>query len=119
MRWPVNAFGADVRQLLERLLAAPRRPPHALAEPDQRIDDQRRAGQADDRQPRVVVEQQRGKADERQRLAREIAGRLRHRLLHLADVVVDARHQLAGRALREEAGRLTEDVADRARCAGP
>ena len=27
-------LGADVRQLLERLLAAPRRPPHALAEPD-------------------------------------------------------------------------------------
>ena len=27
-------LGADVRQLLERFLAAPRRPPHALAEPD-------------------------------------------------------------------------------------
>ena len=62
------------------------------------------------RQPRVVVEQQRRVADERQRLAREIAGRFRHRLLHLADVVVDARQQLAGGALREEAGRLAEDV---------
>ena len=59
----------------------------------------------------VVVEQQRREADERQRLAGEIAGRLRDRLLHLADVVVDPRHQLPGRALREEPGRLAEDVA--------
>ena len=112
-------LGADVRELLERFLAAPRRPPHALAEPDQRIDDQRRAGEADDRQPRVVVEQQRRVADQRQRLARQIAGRLRHRLLHLADVVVDARQQLAGGAVREEAGRLVRGCAGRARCAGP
>ncbi len=106
-----EAFGADVRELLERFLTAPRRPPHALAEPDQRIDDERRADDAEDREPGVVAEQQRRKADERERLAREIAERFRHRLLHLADVVVDPRHQLAGRALREEAGRLSEDVA--------
>ena len=54
------------------------------------------------RQPRVVVEQQRREADERERLARQIADRFRHRLLHLADVVVDARQQPAGGAVREE-----------------
>ena len=36
-------LGADVRHVLERFLAAPRGAPHALPEPDQRIDDQRRA----------------------------------------------------------------------------
>ncbi len=44
----------------------------------------------------VVIEQQRREADERQRLARQIAGGFRDRLLHLPDVVVDPRHQLAG-----------------------
>ena len=36
---PGERLGADVRQVLERLLAAPRRAPHPLAEPHQRIDD--------------------------------------------------------------------------------
>ena len=51
-------LGADVRHLLQRLLAPARRPADALAETDQRIDDERRAREADDRQPGVVIEQQ-------------------------------------------------------------
>ena len=104
-------FGAQMGQVLERLLAAPRRPAHALSEPDQRIHDERRAGQADDGQPRIVVEQQRRIADERERLAREIARGFRHGLLDLADVVVDPRQKTAGRAVGEKARRLVEDVA--------
>ena len=45
------------------------------------------------------------------RFTSEIAHRFRHGLLHLRDVVADARHQLAVRALREERRRLAEDVA--------
>ena len=105
-----EGFGAEMRNVLERLLAPPRRPAHALAEPDERVDDQRSAGQADDRQPAVVVQEECRIADERERLAREIAGRFRHGLLHLADVVVDPGQQAARRAVREKARRLIEDV---------
>ena len=119
MRWPVNASAlmcdsCSSASWLRRVVRA-----HALAEPDQRIDDQRRAGQADERQPRVVVEQQRRVADQRQRLAREVADRLRHRLLHLADVVVDARHQLAGRARARRTPPTGRGCGGRARCADP
>ena len=103
-------FGAEMREDAQRFLTPPRGPPHALAQPDQRVDDQRRARQADDRQPRIEIEHPRREAEKRQRLPREIADRLRHHLLHLADVVVDARHQLAGRPLGEEARRLSQDV---------
>ena len=95
-------LGADVRQRLERLLAAPRRPPHALAEPDQRIHDERRDSQAHDREPRVVIKEHRHRAADRERLAREVADRLGDHLLHLPHVVVDPRHQLAGRSMREK-----------------
>ena len=50
-------FGADVGHLFLRFLRAPRGAPHALPQAHERIDDERRAGEADDRQPRVVVEQ--------------------------------------------------------------
>ena len=50
-------------------------------------------------------------ADERERFARQIAGGLRHRALHLPDVVRYARQQLADRIAAEEARRLPEDVA--------
>ena len=38
--------------------------PHALPEPDERIHDERRAGHADQREPEVHVEHDRGVADE-------------------------------------------------------
>ena len=101
---------ADVRDALERLVASPRRPAHALAEANERIHDERRAGQADNRQPRIDVEHQKHETDEREGFARQIADRFGHDLLHLTNVVVDARHQLAGRSLREKPGRLAEDV---------
>jgi hypothetical protein len=103
-------LGTDVRDVLERLLAPSGRPPHALSQPDQRIHDERRAGDADDRQTGIEVEEQGRQPDERERLAHEIGDRFGHHLLHLPDVVVDARHQLAGGPLREKAGRLTENV---------
>ena len=87
-------FAGHVRHVLEPLLAPARHRAQALAEPDERIDRQRRAGHAQQRQPGVVIEQQRREADERQRLARQIADRFRDRALHLTDVVVDARQQL-------------------------
>ena len=52
-------LGADVRHVLQRLLAPPRGAADALAQPHERIHDDRRAGQADERQPRVDVEQHR------------------------------------------------------------
>ena len=103
-------FGAQMRQRLERFLTPPRRPPHALTETDQRIHDERGAGQADDGQPRVVIQQQRGVSGQRERLPREVARGFRNDLLDLADVVVDPRQQPAGGAMREESGRLAEDV---------
>ncbi len=75
------------------------------------IDHQRGARQANERQARVHVDEHGGVADDRQRLARQIADRLRHRELHLGDVVGQARHQPAGGLPREVGGRLVEDVA--------
>ena len=72
-------LGADVREVLQRLLAAARRLAKPLPEPGERVDDQRSAGQEDERQPRVVVEEEAGVADERERLAQEVAHRLRDR----------------------------------------
>ena len=105
-----EGLGGDVRDLRERLLTAPGRAADALPEPDERIDDERRARQRHQRQARVVVEEQRREGDERQRLAREVSERFGHGLLHLRDVVGDARHQLAVRIGREEGRRLSEDV---------
>ena len=106
-----EAFGADVRELRERFLTASRRSTHALAKPDQRVHDERRADDAEDGEPGVVPEQQRRKSDQRERLPGEIAERFRHRLLNLADVVADPRRQLAGGVLRKETCRLSENVA--------
>ena len=108
---PGERFDADMRQPLERFLTASRGASHALPEADQWIHDERCARQAHNRQPRVIVEEQRRVADERERLASQIARCFRDHLLHLVDVVVDARRQLSGGSLREEARRLTQDVA--------
>jgi predicted site-specific integrase-resolvase len=108
---PRERFGADMGQLLERLLAAVRCPAGRAARGAERVDDQRRADEAEDRQPRVVVEQQRAVSNQRERLSRQIAGCLRDGLLDLADIVVDAGHQLSGRPLCEKGSRLSEDVA--------
>ena len=61
-------FGRDVRQLLELFLAAPRRAANALAEPHERIDHERRAGDRHERQPRVLVEEKERQPDERRAL---------------------------------------------------
>ena len=45
-----EALGGQVRDVLELFLAAPRRPAHALPEPHERIDDERRRRHADERQ---------------------------------------------------------------------
>jgi hypothetical protein len=104
-------LGAEMRQLLLRLLAAARRPPDALPQPNQRVDDEGRYRQAGEGQPRIDPEHQAREADEGQRLPRQIADRFRRGLLHLADIVADTREQPAGGALREEPRRLAEDVA--------
>ena len=105
-------LSGEVRQVFEMFLAAPGRAPHTLAEPHQRINHDRRADHRDERQPPFEPEHQRDIADGRQPLAQQIADRLGHRLLDLADVVGDARHQLACRAPAEECGGLVEDVAE-------
>src|SRR5439155_24165496 len=74
-------FGAQMRKRFERLLTASGRPPDALAESNQRIDDEWRAGQADEREARIVIEEQRRVRHERERFAREIADGFRNRLL--------------------------------------
>ena len=103
MRWPENASAARrARASRGAPGCACVRAPHLLPEPHERIDDDRRAGEADQRQPRIGVEQQDQVADERQPLAHQIADRLRHRLLDLGDVARHARQQLAAGAPREE-----------------
>ena len=71
-----EGLARHMRHLLLRLLAPARDGAHALAEADNRIDHQRRGGHADQREFGVVVEQQPGATDQRQRLAREVADRL-------------------------------------------
>ena len=107
---PGERLGRDVRHVLLRFLAPARDGADALAEPHQRVDDQRRRRHAQQRQLRVVVEQQGHRTDEHQGFAREIADRFRHGALHEADVVVDARQQLPDRAARKERRRLIEHV---------
>jgi hypothetical protein len=111
---PVTAerFGALVRHVFERFLAAARRPAHALPEPHQRIDHERRAGQAHHREPGVGIEQQKREADDRERLAHQIAHRLRDGKLNLRDIVGQPRHQPSGRLARKERRRLPQNVSE-------
>ena len=85
-----EGLGRDVGEVLELFLAAAGRSTDALPEPDERIQDERRAGQADEREARVVPEEDADVPDERERFPDQIADRLGHRLLDLADVVGDA-----------------------------
>ena len=103
-------LAGDVRQMLERFLAAACRLAQPPAQLRQRIDDDRRAGDADQSKPRIVVEQQHPVADQCQRLLEQIADGLGDYMLHLPDVVGDPREQLSGRSAREEAGRLAQHV---------
>ena len=110
MRWPVNASAVTCERCsssswLLRVVLRMR-----LPESHQRIDDQRRAGDRDQREPRIHEEQIRREADDRQPFAQQIADRLRNRLLDLVHVVRDPRHQLPGRPAAEEGRRLIEDV---------
>ena len=105
-----EGFAGDVRQPLERLLAAVRHGAQPLAQPGQRVDDQRRRGHAHQGQAGIDVDEQGRIADHGQRLAGDVADGFRDRPLHLADVVVDPRQQLAGGAAGEERRRLPEDV---------
>ena len=65
MRWPENASPATCDRCSSRFLAPARDGAQLPPEPHQRIDRQRRAGHAQQREPRVVVEEQRRKADQR------------------------------------------------------
>src|SRR4029450_12090236 len=82
-----ECFGAEVGQLLERFLTSVRRTATPLAEPYERINDQRRAGQADDGQPGIVVEHQPHEPDEGKGFSSKVADRFRHDLLHLPHVI--------------------------------
>ncbi len=68
-----ECFRAQVRNLFERFLAPARGAAHALPQSNQRIHDERRAGEADDRQPGVVPEEQARIADQRQCFPSQIA----------------------------------------------
>ncbi len=69
MRWPANVFGGEMRDVLELFLAAAGRSAHALSQTHERVHDERRGHDHDERQPPVELEQQRGVADHGQRLA--------------------------------------------------
>ena len=97
-----EGLDADMGNQLQRLLTAFRGLAHTPPQLDEGIDDEWRAREADNGQARIVVEEQTGVPDERQRLAGQIASGLGHHLLHLRDVVVHARQQLARSALGEE-----------------
>ena len=105
-----EGFGGDVRETLDGFLAAAGAAAHALPQPDERIDDDRRAGHADQREAPIPPEQQRGIAEERQAFAQQVAYRLRHGLLDQVDVVGDPRHQRPRGPSAEERRRLVEDV---------
>ena len=102
----------DMRQVLQLLLATPGRAAHPLAEPDERVDHDRRAGHADERESRIVVKQDRGVRDECHRLTEQVAQRLGHDLLNPVDVVGRPRHQPAGGVPGEEPCRLPQDVTE-------
>ena len=94
IRWPVNASAVTCERCSSSSWLRRRAPADALPEADERIDDNRRAGHAHEREPEVHVEHDRRIADEAQALADQVADRFRNRLLHLVDVVGDPRHQL-------------------------
>jgi hypothetical protein len=103
-------FGADMRQLFERFLAPPRRAADPLSQTNERVDDEGGARQADHRKAGVDEHEQRGVGDKSERFSRQVARGLGDDLLDLRHVVADAGHELAGRPLREEPGRLTQNV---------
>jgi hypothetical protein len=107
-----EGLSGHVSDLRERLLASPRGAAHALSQSDERVDDERRTGQAHQREPRVVIEQQRREANECKRFAGEISERFRDRLLNLRHVIGDARHQSSARLRGKKGRRLTEDVCE-------
>ncbi len=111
MRWPGERLGAHVRQVLELLLAAPRRLAQPLAQPRQRVEHERRAGKEDERQFAVV-----GRSAGRR--SRSGASDSRSRSPIVSDTVCwiwptsfgDPGHQLTGRPAREEGRRLVQHV---------
>ena len=105
-------LGGEMGELFEVLLTAAARAADALAEADQRIDDQRRARHRDERQPPIEVEHHHRIADDRQPFAQQVADRFGHRLLDLIDVVGDARHQLTSGPSPEEGCGLIQNVAE-------
>ena len=103
-------FDGDVGEVRELFLDAATRAPDSLAEPHQRVDHDRRAGDDDEREPGVVVEHQGRKPHDGEPFAQEVPDGLRHRQLDLLDVVGDPRQQLTARPPAEEARRLIQDV---------
>ena len=65
---PRERFHGQVRQLFQFLLATTCRAPDPLPQTHQRVDNQRRSRDADQREPRVLVDKNGGEKQERQRL---------------------------------------------------
>ena len=104
-------FGADMRHVLLRFLAPPRRSPDALTEPNQRIHDDGCASEADHCQPPIDPEEHGAISNQRERFSRQIASGLGYRPLHLPNIVRHAREKLPDSILRKETGRLSQNVA--------
>ena len=96
----------DVRQVGQLLLHPAARAANSLSEANERINDNRRARDDDERELVVVVEHQAGVPEHGEPFAQQISDRFRHGDLDLLHVVRDARHQLPARPLAEECRRL-------------
>jgi hypothetical protein len=106
-----QCLGADVGHVLQGFLAAACRAPNALTDSRERIHHQRRAGKAQQRQAGIHVDQHGRIADDRQRLARQVANGFRDGELHLRHVVGQAREEPPRGLTGKVRGRLVQDVA--------
>ena len=113
MRCPVNASAVTCVRCASSSCTAAARPADPLPEPDQRIHDDRRAGDDDQRELRSrsqnISAANPMTASPSRRRSPTVSETACWIWLH---VVGDARHQLTARAAAEEAGRLIEDVAE-------
>ena len=95
------------------LLTSSCRASDSLAQADERIDHNRSARHANQRESSVVVEEQPGKGDKRQGFTEEISAGLGDNLLYTADITRDAGQEAPGGLCAKEDCPLFDDVLEK------